>query len=89
MRSEGSIPAAVTGHSIGTSRQGNDTVVLCKGRHGSHGGQGRKDRTKTVGQDTSLDTGIENLALDFESRDIAGGGDIADGFTGTNHEDGY
>jgi hypothetical protein len=59
-------------------------------RTGAHG----RDRTQrgdhaiqAISEDATLNSGIEHLAVDFEARNIAGGGNITDGFHGANHVD--
>lgn len=79
--------AAVAGLAVGTSSQGNDTVVLSESRHGGDGHQSSQAAVETIGQNTTLDARLELRALDFKTGHIASGGNITDGLAGANDED--
>lgn len=79
--------AHVTSLAIGAASEGNDTVVLSKARHGSHGHESRQAAGDTVSEDTTLDARFVDLAVDFEARHITGGRDIANSFGGKNDID--
>ena len=77
--------AGVASFTIGAAGECDDAVVLGEGGHGRDGAERGDDAVETVGEDASLDPGVEELAVDFEARDVAGRGDVADGFHGEHH----
>lgn len=79
--------ASVSGLAVGAARESDDAVVLRERAHGRDGAEASDDAVQTVREDTTLDAGIEEVAIHFEAGHIAGGGDVADGFHGENHVD--
>ena len=77
--------ACVASLAVGAAGQRNDAVVLGEGGHGCDGAEGGDDAVEAVGEHTSLDAGVEHLAVDFEAGNVACGGDVADGFHGEHH----
>ena len=80
--------AAEAGGAVGAASQSDDAVVLRKGRHGRDGAEGGEDAVDSVRQHTALHAGLVELALDFQAGDVAGRGDVADGFAGADEVDG-
>ena len=74
----------VAGFAVRAAGQGDDAVVLGEGGHGRDGAEAGDQAVEAVGEDAALDAGVEESAFDFESRHVAGGGDVADCF---HHED--
>jgi hypothetical protein len=72
---------------VSTSCKSNNTVVLCESGHGCNSAQRSNDAVQTVCEHATLDTRVEELAVDFKTRDIAGGGDVANGFHSEHHVD--
>lgn len=64
-------PAAIPRGTIRTARQGDDTVVLRKGRHGRHRAEGREHTVYPISEHAALDTGLVNRPIDLNARDIA------------------
>lgn len=76
------IPAKISCFSIGTSRQRDNTVVLCKSCHRRDRHKGSEDAIETVCKKPALDSGVERLPLNFQLRYIACSCYITHGFTG-------
>lgn len=81
--------ASKTSLAVGTTGKDDNTVVLGEDGHGSHGHERANTTSKTVRENTALDTGFVRLSGNFESRDIAGGCNIADRFGGANEINGH
>ncbi|KAL8935774.1 MAG: hypothetical protein Q9211_004524, partial [Gyalolechia sp. 1 TL-2023] len=76
--------ARVARFAVGAAGQGDDAVVLGEGAERGDGQEAGEEAVEAVGEDAALDAGIKEFAFDFEAGDIAGRGDVADGF---HHED--
>lgn len=73
---------------IGRSAMGGrNTYILSKGGHGSDGAERGDDAVESICKDASLDARVVHVAVDLETRNIAGGGDVANGFHGEDHVD--
>lgn len=81
-------PATVAGTAVGTASQRNNAVVLSERRHGSDGAQSGQDTDATISKHTSLDTGLVGLAVNFQARDIASSGNVANGLARADDENG-
>ena len=67
---------------VRAAREGDDTVVLGEAGHGRDGHEGGEAPGETVRKHTALDARLVDFAVDVETRDVAGGGDVADGLGG-------
>lgn len=76
-----------TGLAVRATGQADDTIVLREYGHWGDGEESGKDTGETVREDTTLDAGIEKTTGDVEARDIAGSGNVADGFAGEDNVD--
>lgn len=85
-REERSLPAAVTGASVGAASQSNNTIVLGKRGNRSDGAEGSQHTVDTISQDTTLDSALVELALHLESGDIASSGDITNSLASADDE---
>lgn len=76
--------AGVTGFTVRATCEGDNAVILRKGRHGRYSAEAGDETVETVGEDAALHPRIEEFAFDFYARHVACGGDVADYF---HHED--
>jgi len=53
--------------------------------HWGNSAQGSNHAIQAISEDTTLDSGVEHFAIDFEARNIAGSGNVTNGFHGANH----
>ncbi|KAL8688932.1 MAG: hypothetical protein Q9218_005279, partial [Villophora microphyllina] len=74
----------VAGLAVRAAGEGDDAVVLGEGGERGYGQETREESVEAVGEDAALDAGVEEGAFDFETGDVAGRGDVTDGF---HHED--
>lgn len=81
------LPAAITCSAVGASRESNNTIVLGKSRHWSHGHERREDTVQTVCQNSTLDARLVDLSVHLQARNIAGGCNITNGLAGADDED--
>lgn len=80
--------AGIASSAVGAAGEGDDAVVLRKGAHWRYGHEGCETAVEAVGQDSSLDARLEYHAIDFKVGDVAGGGDVSNGLSQADDEDG-
>ncbi|KAJ6437407.1 hypothetical protein O9K51_09963 [Purpureocillium lavendulum] len=80
--------AGDAGGAVGAAGEGDDAVVLGEAAHGRHGHEGGDDAVEPVGEQAALDARLVGAALDLEAREVAGGGDVADGLGRADDVDG-
>lgn len=69
--------ASIASLAISAAGKRDDTVVLGESGHGSDSAQSSNYTVESISQDTTLDTRVEKLAVDWETGDIASRSDVA------------
>lgn len=72
--------AGVASFAVGAASKRNHTVVLREGGHRSDRAETCDNAVQTVCKHAALDPAVEELAIDFEARDIASSRDITNCF---------
>ena len=80
---------AVAGFAIGAASECYYAIVLGEHTHRRDGAEGGDESVESVREDAPLDPGVEELAFDFETGDIAGGGDVTNSFHHEHNVDGH